>query len=81
MARGKVKPYSVIDFIKIGKRQNQRATQQYPGLPLVNHYNATKHSFGLQKLDEGFGLDMIQAVMGHKDKRTTVKYAKYLTSS
>lgn len=45
----------------------------------INLYNGLKHSFGMQRVKEGFSLDAIQAVMGHADKKTTGIYAQYLT--
>jgi hypothetical protein len=42
-------------------------------------YQGTKHSFGTQRLAEGFNLSEVQAVMGHADQRSTLRYAKYQT--
>lgn len=47
----------------------------------INLYNGLKHSFGCQRLNQGFTLDEIKAVMGHTDKRTTERYAKFITQS
>lgn len=45
----------------------------------INLYNGLKHSFGMQRLNQGFSLDAIRAVMGHTSSKTTEKYAHYLT--
>ena len=45
----------------------------------INLYNGLKHSFGMQRLNQGFSLDAIRAVMGHTSTKTTEKYAQYLT--
>lgn len=45
----------------------------------INLYNGLKHSFGMQRLNQGFSLDAIRAVMGHTSSKTTEKYAQYLT--
>jgi integrase len=44
----------------------------------INLYNGLKHSFGMQRLNQGFSLDSIAAVMGHTSTKTTSRYAQYL---
>ncbi|MEM4721212.1 MAG: hypothetical protein QXT73_04025 [Candidatus Methanomethylicaceae archaeon] len=44
-------------------------------------YQGTKHSFGMQRLNAGFSKDLLQAVFEHADKKSTEKYAKYLTEN
>jgi integrase len=73
------RPYSKKMVGKIWNKANLEANQKY-GTPIVHLYQGTKHSFGCQRLNAGFSLDEIAAVMGHTDKRTTLKYAKYQVS-
>lgn len=47
----------------------------------INLYNGLKHSFGMTRLNQGFTLDEIKAVMGHTSPSTTAKYARYLTEN
>jgi integrase len=47
------------------------------GVKICNLYNSMRHSFGCQKLNQGFGLDQIAAIMGHTSTATTKRYAKY----
>jgi len=47
----------------------------------INLYNGTRHSFGSQKINEGFTLDEIGAVMGHSDVKMTKRYARILTEN
>jgi site-specific recombinase XerD len=47
----------------------------------INLYNGLKHSFGCQRLNQGFSIDQIQAVMGHTSPKTTERYAKYITEN
>ena len=48
---------------------------------MVSMYPGTKHSFGMQRLHAGFSKDILQAIFGHTDKKSTEKYAKYLAES
>jgi integrase len=73
-------PYSKRTHETIWKIANRKAHEKY-GTPLVPMYSGTKHSFGCQRLNAGFSLDEIRAVMGHTDTKTTERYAEYLTSS
>jgi site-specific recombinase XerD len=43
----------------------------------INLYNAVRHSFACQRLNQGYSLDEIREVLGHTDSRTTERYAKY----
>ena len=38
-----------------------------------------KHSFATQRVNEGYSLDEIKAVLGHADIRSTERYGKYQT--
>lgn len=70
--------YTVQRLYKIWKYASGKAQEKY-GTPVVNLYNGLKHSFGCQRLNQGFTLGEIQAVMGHRDSRTTKRYSDYLT--
>ena len=72
------KPYGENAIRKIWNAANLQAHKKYQ-TPLINPYNGLKHSFGCQRLNEGFGLAEVQAVMGHADARTTQRYAEYVT--
>jgi site-specific recombinase XerD len=46
----------------------------------INLYQATKHSLGMRYvMMDGARLDILQALFGHADIRTTQKYARFLT--
>ena len=47
----------------------------------ITLYNATRHSFGSQRINAGFNRDEIGAVMGHKKSETTKKYTRILTEN
>lgn len=72
-------PYSETTLRKIWRTANQRANEKY-GTPVINLYNGLKHSFGCQRLNDGFSLTEVQTVMGHTDSKTTQRYAEYVTS-
>lgn len=70
--------YMVQRLNKIWRYASKKAQEKY-GTPVVNLYNGLKHSFGCQRLNQGFTIGEIQAVMGHRDARTTKRYSEYLT--
>lgn len=47
----------------------------------ITLYNGTRHSFGSQRINEGFRLEEIGAVMGHSDVKMTKRYARILTEN
>jgi len=71
--------YSKWMIEKAWGKANKKAYEKY-GTPIINPYNGLKHSFACQRLNSGYTLDEIATVMGHTDKRTTQKYAKYQVS-
>lgn len=73
-------PYVKRTHEKIWLTANVKAHEKY-GIPIISMYPGTKHSFGMQRLNAGFSKDILQAIFGHTDKRSTEKYAKYLTES
>jgi integrase len=73
-------PYSKRTHEKIWSTAMQRAHEKYE-TPIVSMYQGTKHSFGCQRLNDGYTKDQIKAVMGHTDTKTTDRYAKYLTEN
>jgi integrase len=68
--------YSKWMFEKAWDRANRRATEKY-GTPRINLYNGLKHSFVSQRLNSGYPIDAIMGILGHTDKRTTMKYGAY----
>ena len=44
---------------------------------IVNLYNAMRHSFATQRLNDGFSIDGIQKALGHTNIKTTQRYLKY----
>jgi integrase len=73
-------PYVKRTHEKIWHTANLKAHEAY-GVPIVSMYPGTKHSFGMNRLKDGFSKDILQAIFGHVDKKSTERYAKYLTES
>ena len=46
------------------------------GVPQIGVYEGTKHTLGTELRREGVPLDVIQAVFGHADARSTERYAR-----
>ena len=44
--------------------------------PKVTLYQGTRHSLGTQLLERGFGLELVQKLLGHKRTDMTLRYAK-----
>ena len=64
---------------RIWRVASKNANNQH-GTKIVNLYNGLKHAFGCQRLDEGYSLEEIRAVMGPTDSQTTRRYAEYANS-
>jgi integrase len=47
----------------------------------INLYQGTKHSLGCQLLNSGVREDVLQALFGHKDRKSTKRYAKMVSDS
>jgi integrase len=73
-------PYCKRTHENIWRSAIKKAHKKY-GVPIVSMYQGTKHSFGMQRLNAGFSSDLLQAVFGHADKKSTDRYAKYLTET
>lgn len=43
----------------------------------INLYNGLKHSFGCQRLAQGFNKSDLKEVFRHRDMRSVDRYAKY----
>ena len=71
-------PYRRQYLEGIWNEANRLANQKY-GTPLINLYNGLKHSFGVQRLNQGFSIEQIKEVFGHVDVRSTQRYTKFLT--
>jgi hypothetical protein len=72
------RPYTTRRLEKIWDRANRLATEKY-GTPRVNLYNGLKHSFGSQRLNDGYSYDEIAEVMGISPQMVRQRYAKYET--
>ncbi len=59
------------------KKANLLAHEKY-GTPLVSMYPGTKHSLGMNRLEQGFNKYELQAVYGHASIKSVDRYAKYL---
>jgi integrase len=74
-------PYVKRTHEKIWHTANMKAHEKY-GVPIISMYPGTKHSFGMQRLNDGTAnKDQLQAIFGHTNKKSTERYAKYLTES
>lgn len=74
------RPFSSKMLRFLWRRASKKAHEKYQ-TPVINLYNGLKHSFGCQRLNDGFTMDEIRAVMGHTTKKTTERYARYKTDS
>jgi len=72
-------PYKTVRLERVWRVASKKANDQY-GTKIVNLYNGLKHAFGCQRLDEGYSLEEIRAVMGPTDSQTTRRYAEYANS-
>lgn len=70
--RGEWRPYTNRMLNLIWNRANKASS-----VPKINLYNAMRHSFGCQRLNEGFSLDEIRRVYSHTTSKTTERYAAY----
>jgi integrase len=73
-------PYTKRTHEKIWHTAILKAHKAYE-IPMISMYPGTKHSFGMQRLNRGFGKDALQTIFGHADKKSTEKYCQYLTGS
>jgi site-specific recombinase XerD len=46
------------------------------GIPWIAPYEGTKHSFATNALNRGVCIEVVQAMLGHRDRRSTERYAK-----
>lgn len=61
-------------------RRRWNIANRQAGVQKINLYNAMRHSFAMQRLNEGFALNEVSAVLGHSNLQTTVsRYAQYTT--
>jgi hypothetical protein len=65
-----------LRIYRVWKRANGKANRKY-GAPIVNVYNALKHSWDGNGLERGFLLDQVSVVMGHVSVETMKWYAQY----
>lgn len=69
------KPYTSRALGRIWDRATKKANIK------INAYNGLRHSFACQRLNTGFGLDKIQAILGHTSPEMTHRYAEYSVQS
>ena len=74
--RGEWLPYTSRMLNRIWNKANKES-----GIAPINLYNGTRHSFGCQRLNQGFSRDEVRAVMGHTSTKTTERYAAYQLES
>ena len=72
----KGQPYTSKKLYRIWNRASSKANNEY-GVPIINVYNAMKHSFGWQRLDQGFSYDEVGAAMGLASNEMVKRYAQY----
>ena len=72
----RLKPYSKSILWRIWTKANEQANEKY-GVPIINPYNAFRHSFGCQRLAEGKPIGAVQQMYGHSSIKTTQRYAEY----
>jgi len=72
------RPYTLRRLEKIWYKASTLANEKY-GTKIVNLYNSFRHSFGMQRLDDGFSLEELREVYGHSTIATTQRYADYQT--
>jgi len=65
-----------LRIYRVWERANGKANRKY-GAPIVNVYNALKHSWDGNGLERGFLLDQVSVVMGHVTVEMTKRYAQY----
>jgi len=46
------------------------------GVPWVPPYEGTKHTWATNALSRGVRIEVVQAMLGHRDRRSTERYAK-----
>jgi integrase/recombinase XerD len=72
----KDKPYNSFSLYRLWKRASVKANKKF-NTPIVNVYCAMRHSFATQRLNMGFDLADVSAVLGHANVEMTKRYAKY----
>ena len=71
------KCYTSKAISRIWERASKKANKAY-GVQILNAYNSLRHSWASQRLNEGFPLEEISAVLGHSSFEMTRKvYAQY----
>lgn len=76
----KGEPYSKRTQERIWNEAMKRANKKH-GIPIVSMYPGTKHSLGMQRLNQGVSREVLKRLFGHTDEKSTERYAKYLTES
>jgi len=61
-------------------RRRWNTANRQAGAQKINLYSAMRHSFAMQRLNEGFALNQVSVVLGHSNLQTTVsRYAQHTT--
>lgn len=70
------RPYSKTFLQDIFNNALDEFNRQYGTALKIGLYEATKHSFGTQLVNEGVSLELLKGWFGHTSQKTTEKYAK-----
>jgi len=78
---GQGKIYTTGRLRKIWTKASRKAHAKYH-TPIIPFYCGTRHSFAMTRLNGGFPLAGISAILGHSSPQTTVShYARFLTDA
>lgn len=69
-SRSDGRPYTNSALYAIWKEANKRVD-----VPRISLYQATKHSFGWDRIDQGFSMEDVSLTMGHATTKMTKRYA------
>ena len=70
------RPYTNKRMNSVWKKANKAS-----GVQIINLYNGVRHSFAMQRLNSGFSLDEVRAMLGHTSSRMTERYAQFTPKS
>jgi hypothetical protein len=70
------KPFTTKKLERIWNLANLKATKKF-GTKRVSLYPATKHSFGMSRLNAGATYDELRAIFGHRDEKSIHRYAAF----
>ncbi len=75
------RPYTNRMLNRIWNKANKES-----GVQKINLYNGVRHSFAMQKLNAGFSMEEVRAILGHSSSKTTngmqpTRYSRFRTLS